>query len=280
MLKEMNYSFDYPFNCLFNYLLDRSIFNMASSYRSKFIECITISFSPPPSPPPASQSSTTYPPMPPLIEPVAQYTQSSRLPNDQSSHAITGVSGVTSEIRTQRIQGGLLGEQRTGTWPKTNTKRGPSSQNYLVSKGQIFVEITFFIWHCAELALKYPEELHSASHVLTPHTISNLEYFIEKGLLPALDLTICPFQRQEGDQVKLATSIKKQKPIFFSYDNTSRQAGEDIMERFPLKGNERQINVIFVRSDQNMRQNQRLSLLFAIASLGDQRFTEWKSRKK
>ena len=84
-------------------------------------------------------------------------------------------------------------------------------------------------------------------------TILSLKDFIKKDLLPALDLSICLFQRQESDRVRLATSIKKQKPIFFSYDNTSRQDSKDIMKRFALKGNEHQINVIFVRSDQDVR---------------------------
>ncbi|KAJ5369021.1 uncharacterized protein N7496_008781 [Penicillium cataractarum] len=242
---------------------------MAPSYRSEILELINLTSSPPPSPPPASQSSSsaTYPPIPPPIEPVtqytqsAQYTQSSQYPRNQSSHALTSVSGVTSEIRTQRIQGGLFSQQRTGTFPNTNTKKSlvqKSSQNYLVSKGQIFVEITFYIWHCEDITSKYLEELHSASHVLTPYTISTLEEFIAKDLLPALDLTICSFERQQSDQVRLATSIKKHKPIFLTYDNTSRQASEDIMERFPLSGNQRQINVIFVRSDQNVKAEQEI----------------------
>ncbi|KAL7649336.1 hypothetical protein ACMYSQ_012177 [Aspergillus niger] len=104
--------------------------------------------------------------------------------------------------------------------------------------------------------MKYLEELHSASYTFTARKISSLEDLIETDLLPALDLRICSFQRQESDQLRLTTSIKKHKPIFFTYDNTSRKDSEDIMKRFALKGNERQINVIFVRSDEDVRPEQ------------------------
>jgi hypothetical protein len=84
--------------------------------------------------------------------------------------------------------------------------------------------------------MKYLEELHSASHTFMPRTIPSIEDFIEKDLLPTLDLSICSFWRQESDQFRLATSIKKQRPILFSYDNTSRQDSKDIMKRFAVKG--------------------------------------------
>jgi hypothetical protein len=163
--------------------------NMASLYPQEYIELIDLTgISSSPLSPPASQSSS--------IAPIAQYTQSSRLlkPNQldeiSSSHALTGVSGATSEIRTQRIQGALFGQQRIGTWPKAKA----SSQNRLVNEAQIFMEISFYIWHSD---VKYLEELHSASHTFMPRTIPSIEDFIEKDLLPAIDLSICLFQRQE-----------------------------------------------------------------------------------
>jgi hypothetical protein len=89
-----------------------------------------------------------------------------------------------------------------------------------------------------------------------PRTIPSIEDFIEKDLLPALDLSICSFRREESDQIRLATSIKKQRPILFSYDDTSRQDSKDIMNRFAVKGIEHQVNVIIVRSEQNISAEQ------------------------
>lgn len=161
--------------------------------------------SPSPSPP-ASQSSSTTPVIP--IAPIAQYTQSSRLPkpnqfdDKSSSRALTSVSGVTSEIRTQRIQGSLFGQQRIRTWPKTKA----SSQNRLIGDAQIFVEIEFYIWHCSDT--NYLEELHSASHAFMPRTIPSIEDFIEKDLLPVLDLSICSFQRRKAISLGLRPLLR------------------------------------------------------------------------
>jgi hypothetical protein len=88
-----------------------------------------------------------------------------------------------------------------------------------------------------------------------PRTRPSIEDFIKKDLLPALDLSICSFQRQESDQIRLATSIKKQRPILFSYNDTSRQDSKDIMKRFAVKGIKHQVNVIIVRSEQTMKQD-------------------------
>jgi hypothetical protein len=89
-----------------------------------------------------------------------------------------------------------------------------------------------------------------------PRTIPSLEDFIKKDLLPTLNLSICSFRRQESDQFRLATSIKKQRPILFSYDDTSRQDSKDIIKRFAVKGIEHQVNVIIVRSKQTIKPEQ------------------------
>jgi hypothetical protein len=264
---------------------------MPSSYPRDYIEVIDMtgdsSSSPPPPSPPSraqytqssSQSQGSQP-----REPIRDYFQRierrraiiadtyqqkplqsshERKPSPYSeglpaSTTLSGIAGTTSEIRSQRIQDGLItGEQRISTWPK---KKISSSTTQVRPSGetQICVEVTFYIWHCSQArdsTRKSLQELHSAAHTFLPRTIPSIDDFIEKDLLPALDLSICPFQRQDGDQLRLATSIKKkQLPIFLSYDNTSRHDSKDIMKRFIAKGNEHQVNVIIVRTEQDKKE--------------------------
>lgn len=162
--------------------------------------------------------------------------------------ALSSVAGTTSEIRSQRIQGGLISkDQRISTWPKKKKVLSSTTQIRPSGETQICVEITFYVWYCPEQRL---ELLHSAAHAFLPRTVPSIKDFIEEDLLPALDLSICRFQRQDGDQLRLATSIKKKQPILLSYDNTSRQDTKDIMKRFTGKGNEYLINVIIIRTEQ------------------------------
>jgi hypothetical protein len=153
-----------------------------------------------------------------------------RAPHRQAnlSHpALSGVAGTTSEIRSQRIQGGLISiDQRISTWPKKKKVLSSTTQIRPSGETQICVEITFYVWYCPEQRL---ELLHSAAHAFLPRTVPSIKDFIEEDLLPALDLSICRFQRQDGDQLRLATSIKKKQPILLSYNDTSRQDSKDIM---------------------------------------------------
>jgi hypothetical protein len=75
---------------------------------------------------------------------------------------------------SHRIQGGLTtGEQRISTWPKrkisSTTQIRPSSET------QIWVEVSFYIWHCPQDgSSKYLEELHAAAHTFLPQALKTL----------------------------------------------------------------------------------------------------------
>jgi hypothetical protein len=54
----------------------------------------------------------------------------------------------------------------------------------------------FYVWYCPERRL---ELLYATTHAFLQRIVPSIEDFIKEDLLPALDLSLCRFQRQDGD---------------------------------------------------------------------------------